>query len=781
MDAANRQLYSLYGTGYVVESEASASFASEDVTGKPRRQTRNEAKSTRRSNYPGEETTERLSRYQNVPHSIAVLDERTNIMPQGRRSTRSGPKDLPIKQLGGPSVKFVDERFEAPRRPGPSQPAEDRRARNQYHDTDEVEEIVVDDDDEEEEETYTDSTMTPRRHRESLIHQMRSTLHAVLGSAAKRPPRVANLPEEAHRNLNVALDETAPQDDNPAPPAANALGSLVGSGFRILRDASDSLRDGVAGTRTNARVRFGEDGEEVIEEEIIASQAARDGRLGRPQGSRRSREGDLDIADPYDDEDNDTNMAVADFDDGANILPGDPMIMTALAQLVVLGRELEVTLQRGARRLRRRLPRRATSLFSFLLLACLSAVFCMYMVTTIAPQASITARARVKQYRSAVTSPGLLLNGVRGGLSFGAVKRSGDQVIERIGRVANAFEPQTAFDPMRRALHSTSERLRSGLESVSRLRFGGETRLAYLPHLIRSSVAVPLASARLRMTAFLDSIPRFTGRLDLAAVALKAQDIAMTVPANVLAAVVAVGKIPLAVIRGIVSRWVASEATRRSGRTDRARDQVVDLIELIAADKGGEPDYALLSTGAKVISSTPSHGRLYLRFVRNWVVSLAPTKLMAARPPQPNRPSIALTPDISPGNCWAFPGAKGSITIRLARPIVPSSITVEHTPKSATFSVASAPKDFAVSLIPLDAADSEEDAVAGGTYQYETYAQSRHMQQFWLPRDMPVVRAVRIDVLSNHGSPYTCLYRVRVHGEDAQTLGLLGDGRALLM
>lgn len=197
---------------------------------------------------------------------------------------------------------------------------------------------------------------------------------------------------------------------------------------------------------------------------------------------------------------------------------------------------------------------------------------------------------------------------------------------------------------------------------------------------------------------------------------------------------------------------------------------VADMIETYAADKGAPPDFALASVGGKVLTSSPSAARLYIRFLANYMLSLAPTTSVGYSPSLPNLPAVALNPDVSPGNCWAFPGDSGSITVRLARPIRADSVTIEHTPRTSVFSVSSAPRDVAVFVQPLAENGSAPAAefVHVGKFVYDASTGSRHLQAFALDGGASdiIARAVRFDILSNHGSAtHTCLYRVRVHGE----------------
>lgn len=53
---------------------------------------------------------------------------------------------------------------------------------------------------------------------------------------------------------------------------------------------------------------------------------------------------------------------------------------------------------------------------------------------------------------------------------------------------------------------------------------------------------------------------------------------------------------------------------------------------------------------------------------------------------------------MTPGNCWAFTGDRGQVTIRLAQKVYLFNITLQHIPKSISLSgsVDTAPKDFVI-------------------------------------------------------------------------------------
>lgn len=59
---------------------------------------------------------------------------------------------------------------------------------------------------------------------------------------------------------------------------------------------------------------------------------------------------------------------------------------------------------------------------------------------------------------------------------------------------------------------------------------------------------------------------------------------------------------------------------------------------------------------------------------------------------------LLLQPNVTPGNCWAFAGDRGQVTIRLAQKVYLSNVTLQHIPKTISLSgsLDTAPKDFVI-------------------------------------------------------------------------------------
>lgn len=190
--------------------------------------------------------------------------------------------------------------------------------------------------------------------------------------------------------------------------------------------------------------------------------------------------------------------------------------------------------------------------------------------------------------------------------------------------------------------------------------------------------------------------------------------------------------------------------------------------EKFAADKGLPADYALGSAGGKVIGSTPGEITIFGRFIKRYVESLFNSNIGGSHGGLPRRVGTIIEPGVLPGNCWAFDGEKGSVTIRLARPVGVNAITIEHTPKTSVFNVTSAPKEMKIYGVREE---EEEMEVLLGKVQFKIGEnendEMKHIQSFKIGNeDLGLMRTVRFEFLSNHGAEYTCVYRLRVHGKE---------------
>ncbi|XP_012521215.1 PREDICTED: SUN domain-containing protein 5 [Propithecus coquereli] len=177
------------------------------------------------------------------------------------------------------------------------------------------------------------------------------------------------------------------------------------------------------------------------------------------------------------------------------------------------------------------------------------------------------------------------------------------------------------------------------------------------------------------------------------------------------------------------------------------------IMKMIQGDYIEKPDFALKSIGASIdfehTSATYNHdkARSYWNWIRLWNYA------------QP--PDVILEPNMTPGNCWAFEGDRGQVTIRLAQKVYLSNLTLQHIPKTISLSgsLDTAPKDFVI--YGMESSPKEEVFLGAFQFQPENTIQMFPLQN----QPARAFSAVKVKVSSNWGNPrFTCLYRVRVHG-----------------
>ena len=125
-----------------------------------------------------------------------------------------------------------------------------------------------------------------------------------------------------------------------------------------------------------------------------------------------------------------------------------------------------------------------------------------------------------------------------------------------------------------------------------------------------------------------------------------------------------------------------------------------------------------------------------------------------------NSPEKVLSSNNFKGNCWGFQGNNGEITIKTAKSIYPQHFTIIHT-NSVNFD--SAPRKICVYRVfqakeaLLSCFDffipkglSKADFIK--TFECETNCFEKTSE-------------FKFKILSNHGSDFTCVYQILIHGE----------------
>lgn len=188
---------------------------------------------------------------------------------------------------------------------------------------------------------------------------------------------------------------------------------------------------------------------------------------------------------------------------------------------------------------------------------------------------------------------------------------------------------------------------------------------------------------------------------------------------------------------------------------DAAVRRIVEAYVL--GDIVGQPDWALNQAGAVVLPQTSAP--FYTPISERTLGDFLALRRAVAMPAE-----VALSADNTVGNCYAFASVQGTFAVRLAAPIRVTAVSIDHAAASVAFDRGSAPRQF--SVLGFSDAQAEGAAIKLGTFEYSLDADASAVQTFAIASPpVDAVRAVVLQIESNHGAKFTCLYRFRVHGE----------------
>ncbi|CAG4940492.1 unnamed protein product [Colias eurytheme] len=174
-------------------------------------------------------------------------------------------------------------------------------------------------------------------------------------------------------------------------------------------------------------------------------------------------------------------------------------------------------------------------------------------------------------------------------------------------------------------------------------------------------------------------------------------------------------------------------------------------------------DFALESAGAKIVDTGNTVEHLIYESPVSWALHV----LSAMFCRECLGATAIIRPGTLPGECWAFRGSKGEVTIRLLDSVHVTGVSLEHIPPhiSPTKEISSAPR-----LFQLEGLEFRNDPYPHdfGSFEYDKEGKPIQFFEVQAPSAKPY-NLVRLRIFSNWGhSVYTCVYRVRVHGELAR-------------
>lgn len=215
---------------------------------------------------------------------------------------------------------------------------------------------------------------------------------------------------------------------------------------------------------------------------------------------------------------------------------------------------------------------------------------------------------------------------------------------------------------------------------------------------------------------------------------------------------------------------------------EEARKALVDSVRLQSLAQSNlivnyeaslaKPNYFSSGLGARVVPHLTSATFLDSpRLLAKWLTT-----------PHRNPPKAALEKWEEPGDCWCSaptPPKRGQaqLVVAFPRPMHPYQVTIEHLPMSAmpAKKITNAPRHMELwveSDEPIVHQGCQEGPGAGwiclGAFKYDIHA-FNHQQSFDLDIEIPTpVTTAMLRVVNNWGADHTCLYRVRLHGRDAE-------------
>lgn len=274
---------------------------------------------------------------------------------------------------------------------------------------------------------------------------------------------------------------------------------------------------------------------------------------------------------------------------------------------------------------------------------------------------------------------------------------------------------------------------------------------------------------------------------------------------------------------GAATWWQRSSSSANKGLTIKSGDgqdvtALIDhMVESAVSRRGrdgiAKPDFALNSGGASVIPALTSETlEIKVEGLKALLGLFTGYGGVIGRPP-----ITALHHENHNGHCWPFEGSQGHLGVQLAHPAYVEEISIDHVAREVAWDLRSAPREMEVWGLIEGKANFEKvrewkvakaaerlqkaDEAGISTDSADVTVLDEEGEEYpdFLPRDMMFVRiasfeydvqrdeeiqtfpvdeevkalgidfgVVVLSVKSNWGKEFTCLYRMRVHGQRMQ-------------
>ncbi|KIX04431.1 uncharacterized protein Z518_05299 [Rhinocladiella mackenziei CBS 650.93] len=226
-----------------------------------------------------------------------------------------------------------------------------------------------------------------------------------------------------------------------------------------------------------------------------------------------------------------------------------------------------------------------------------------------------------------------------------------------------------------------------------------------------------------------------------------------------------------------LSNHLAGLKSGGSSSTGEVASPVIAKINYFAPNNGAVVEPRLTSPTRQ--KPLPLVARVLLRMLGSTLYQTKP-------------PSTALAPWQDVGDCWCSSASLSEqesmrLGVKVTEMIYPTELVVENYPNAGSLFPGSTPRKMEVwadfehlddrQWESLSIRQMQGDAPIGPTYaligqvEYDASPEATHVQAFQIGvnqyQHSYAAQSFVIRVLSNHGSDYTCLYRVRMHGVPA--------------